>query len=363
MAFRELPLPTKSRIPTENWQCNTILIGTKHPKLKRSSKTYRKPTPFCQTLRNEDSTTRWATRDSINATRPKTSSGAQTSNRYSETSGFNFGFGDLFGTIFGQHNFEERATRGRDLGYDMEITLEEAAHGTEKEIEFRRIEKCDVCGGTGAAPGTSPRTCPNCKGAGRIQKVNRSNFGTFVQVVPCSTCRGQGKIIDSQCPMCRGTGLMRKQRKITVKVPPGIDEGYQLRLQGQGEMAPESDTPGDLYALIHIAPHSYFKRDEDDLLYDLQIGFPQAALGARVSVPTLDGNTDMDVPAGTQPGQIIRLRGRGMPKFRGYGRGDLLLRIEIVVPEKLTQQQRTLLEELAKEFDQTVRPKSHRLRF
>jgi molecular chaperone DnaJ len=277
--------------------------------------------------------------------------------------GFNFGFGDLFGTIFGQHDFEERATRGRDLGYDMEITLEEAAHGTEKEIEFRRIEKCDVCGGTGAAPGTSPRTCPNCKGAGRIQKVNRSNFGTFVQVVPCPTCRGQGKIIDSQCPMCRGTGLMRKQRKITVKVPPGIDEGYQLRLQGQGEMAPESDTPGDLYVMIHVAHHSYFMRDEDDLLYDLQIGFPQAALGAKVSVPTLDGNTDVDVPAGTQPGQIIRLRGRGMPKFRSYGRGDLLLRVEIVVPQKLTQQQRTLLEELAKEFDQTVRPKSHRLRF
>lgn len=277
--------------------------------------------------------------------------------------GFNFGFGDLFSTIFGQRDFEERVTRGRDLGYDLEITLEEAAHGTEKEIGFKRIEKCDVCGGTGAALGTSPRVCPSCRGAGRIQKVNRNSFGTFVQVVPCPTCRGKGKIIDSSCPTCRGTGLLRKQRNITVKVPPGIDEGYQLRLQGQGEMSPESDSPGDLYALIHVAHHPYFRRDEDDLLYDLKIGFPQAALGARVSVPTFEGNVDVDVAAGTQPGEVIRLKGKGMPKFRGYGRGDLLLRVDIAVPEKLTDQQKALLEQLAKEFDQTVRPKSHRLRF
>ena len=245
----------------------------------------------------------------------------------------------------------------------MEITLEEAAHGTEKEIGFKRTEKCDLCGGTGAAPGTSAKTCPNCRGAGRIQRVNRSSFGTFVQVVPCPTCRGKGKIIDSPCPKCRGLGLMRKDRNISVKVPPGIDEGYQLRLQGQGEMSPESDSPGDLYVLIHVAPHHYFKRDEDDLLYNLKIGFPQAALGARVSVPTFDGNVDVDIREGTQPGEIVRLKGKGMPRFRGYGRGDLLIQMDIVVPERLTQQQKTLLEELAKEFDQNVKPKSHRLRF
>jgi molecular chaperone DnaJ len=184
-----------------------------------------------------------------------------------------------------------------------------------------------------------------------------------VQVISCPTCRGKGHIIDSPCPRCRGTGLTRKERNISVKVPPGIDEGYQLRLQGQGEMSADSDSPGDLYVLIHVAPHPYFKRDEDDLLYDLKIGFPQAALGAKVSVPTLEGNTEVDIPEGTQPREIIRLRGKGMPKFKGYGRGDLLLRVDIVVPEKLTQQQKTLLEELAKEFDQNVRPKSHRLRF
>ena len=213
------------------------------------------------------------------------------------------GFGDLFGTIFGQRDFEERVSRGIDLAYDLGITLEEAAHGAEKEIAFKRTEKCDLCGGTGAASGTSPKTCPNCRGAGRIQRVNRSGFGTFVQVVPCQTCRGKGKIIDSPCPRCRGTGLTRKERSITVKVPPGIDEGFQLRLQGQGEMSPESDSPGDLYVLIHVAPHPYFKRDEDDLLYNLKIGFPQAALGARVSVPTFDGTVDVDVREGTQPGR------------------------------------------------------------
>jgi molecular chaperone DnaJ len=277
--------------------------------------------------------------------------------------GFGFGFSDLFSTVFGQRDFEERVSRGRDLAYDLEITLEEAAHGTEKEIGFKRTEKCDLCGGTGAAPGTSAKTCPNCRGAGRIQRVNRSSFGTFVQVVPCPTCRGKGKIIDSPCPKCRGLGLMRKDRNISVKVPPGIDEGYQLRLQGQGEMSPESDSPGDLYVLIHVAPHHYFKRDEDDLLYNLKIGFPQAALGARVSVPTFDGNVDVDIREGTQPGEIVRLKGKGMPRFRGYGRGDLLIQMDIVVPERLTQQQKTLLEELAKEFDQNVKPKSHRLRF
>jgi molecular chaperone DnaJ len=204
--------------------------------------------------------------------------------------------------------------------------------------------------------------CPNCKGNGRIQRINRSSFGTFVQVVPCPTCRGKGSIIDTPCPKCKGTGLIRRQRSITIRVPPGIDEGYQLRLQGQGEASRDGNSPGDLYVMIHIAPHPYFKRDEDDLLYELKIGFPQAALGTRVTIPGLDGKVDVDIPSGTQPGEIIRLKGRGMPKFRRYGRGDLLLRVGVEVPEKLTGQQRALLEELAKEFDQNVRPKSHRLR-
>ena len=276
--------------------------------------------------------------------------------------GFGSGLRDIFSVFFGDRDFREGDTRGRDLGYDLQITLEEAANGAQKEVEIERIEKCEVCGGSGAAPNTSARSCPRCNGAGKVQSTTRNAFGMFVRVIPCPTCGGRGKIIDKPCPKCRGSGRTRKERKITVRIPPGIDEGYQLRLSGEGEMTPGAESPGDLYVMIHIAPHRYFKRDENDLLYNLTIGFPQAALGTEVSIPTLEGNTSINIRPGTQPREIIRLRGKGMPRFRGYGRGDMLLRVDIVVPEKLTQQERALLEQLAKEFDQNVKPKSHRLR-
>jgi len=277
--------------------------------------------------------------------------------------GFGFDLGEIFSSFFGGRGFGERITRGGDLAYDLEITLEETAKGAEKEIEVERTEKCDVCAGTGVAPNTSPRVCPRCEGAGRIQSITRNGFGTFVRVVPCPSCRGKGKVIDSPCPRCRGTGLVRRERSISVKIPPGIDDGYQLRLEGQGDASQDGDFPGDLYVLIHVAPHPYFKRDEDDLLLDLTIGFPQAALGAKVTVPTLDGKADLEIRPGTQPGHIIRLKGKGMPRFGGYGKGDLLVRVDISVPKKLTTQQRVLLEQLAKEFDQNVKEKGHRLRF
>jgi len=277
--------------------------------------------------------------------------------------GFGFGIGDLFGSFFGGRDFEEeRTSRGRDLAYDLEITLEEAAKGTEKDIRVPRTERCSVCKGTGASIGTSPRTCPRCGGSGRIQNVQRNGFSTFVRVMPCTTCRGRGEIIDSPCKKCRGTGLEKRERNITVRVPAGIDEGYELRLRGEGETPPNEGPPGDLYVLIHTTPHEYFKRDGDDLLYNLTIGFPQATLGTEVSIPTLDGNAYIKIRAGTQPGEIIRLKGKGIPRLRGYGKGDLLVRVDILVPEKLTQQQRTLLEQLAKEFDQNVQPRGRRLR-
>jgi len=267
------------------------------------------------------------------------------------------GFGDIFGALFGERDFGERVNRGQDIGYNLAITLEEAAKGTEREIQVPRTEKCDVCGGSGAAPGTSVKTCKRCGGAGKVQNVQRDAFSMFVRVVPCPTCRGRGKIIDSPCSNCRGTGIVRRNRRITVKIPPGIDDGYQLRLHGEGETPSDDGYSGDLYVLIHIKPHQLFQRDGDDLLYDLMIGFPQAALGAEVSVPTIDGDATVKIQAGTQQGEIIRLKGKGMPRFRGYGRGDLLTRVHILVPEKLTQQQKALLEQLAKEFDQNVKPK------
>ena len=278
-----------------------------------------------------------------------------------------FGFGDIFRYIFGGGgfggDFGERVNRGQDLVYDMEITLEEAAKETEKEIEIPRTEKCDVCGGSGASPGTSPRTCPRCNGAGKVQHMRKSSFAMYVQVTPCQTCRGKGTLIDSPCRNCHGSGLVKQRRKITVNVPVGIDEGYQLRLRGEGEMAPNGGSAGDLYVLVHIVPNELFMREGDDLLYVLMISYPQAALGAEVSVPTLEGPITVKIHSGTQPGEVIRLKGKGMPRFRSYGKGDLLVRIRISVPEKLTQQQRMLLEQLAKEFDQDVQPKSHKFRF
>jgi molecular chaperone DnaJ len=278
-----------------------------------------------------------------------------------------FGFGDLFRTIFGGGfgggGFRERANRGQDLVYDLELTLEEAAKGVEKEIVVPRTEKCEVCGGSGASPGTSPITCPKCKGAGRVRNMRRSSFAMYVQVTPCANCRGKGTLIESPCNKCHGSGLVKKRRKISVNVPAGIDEGYQLRLRGEGGVAPNGGEPGDLYVLVHIAQHKLFIREGDDLWHVLIIGYPQAALGTEVSVPTLDGEVKLKIKPGTQAGETIRLRGKGMPRFRGYGKGDLLVRVGISVPEKLTAKQRELLEQLAEEFEQDVKHKKSRFGF
>ncbi len=278
--------------------------------------------------------------------------------------GFGFDFGDIFGSFFGGRGRTETITSGRDLLYDLGISLEESAKGTEKEIIVPRTEICEVCQGTGAAPGTSPRTCPKCEGAGRVQTTRRSPFGVFVQVVPCPTCGGKGRIIDSPCPNCRGRGVVRRERKITVRVPPGIDEGYELRLRGEGEAPPEGGgPPGDLYVSIHVSPSEIFTREGDDLLYELVIGFPQATLGAEVTVPTLEGNTLIRISPGTQQGEVLRVKGKGMPRFRGYGKGDLLVRVHVMVPDKLNDKQRALMEELAKELGQPVKPRKGKLRF
>ncbi|MCW4009384.1 MAG: molecular chaperone DnaJ [Candidatus Bathyarchaeota archaeon] len=280
------------------------------------------------------------------------------------------GFSDIFRMFFGGGfggggfgGFGERVNRGQDLLYDLNITLEEAAKGAQKEIEIPRTERCDVCGGSGAAPGTQPKTCPQCNGAGRIQHMRRSAFGTFVQVAPCSQCRGKGKIVESPCKDCKGSGLVNRRRKITVNIPVGIDEGYQLRLRSEGSMAGNGGESGDLYVLVHIIPHEEFVRDGDDLHYVQIIGYPQAALGTEVEVPTLDGPTKVKIQPGTQVGDIMKLKGKGMPRFRGYGKGDLLVQVGIAVPEKLTAKQRELLQELAKEFGEEVKPKRHKFMF
>jgi molecular chaperone DnaJ len=272
------------------------------------------------------------------------------------------GFGDIFRSFFGGGFGGERRSIGQDLAYDLEITLEEAARGAEKEIEIPRTERCDVCGGSGAAPGTSVKICPRCGGSGQVQNMRKSGFSMYVQVTACPTCKGKGKLIETPCSNCHGSGRVRKRRKITVKIPMGIDEGNQLRLRGEGEMASEDGEPGDLYVVVHVKPNPQFMREGDDLWHVAVVTYPQAALGAEITVPTLEGPTTVKIHPGTQVGEVITLKGRGMPRFRAYGKGDILVRIGISVPEKLTPQQRMLLEELAKEFNSEVQ-KSHKFHF
>jgi molecular chaperone DnaJ len=274
------------------------------------------------------------------------------------------GFGNLFRTFFGGGGFGggggyERVNRGQDIGYSIEITLEEAAKGVEKEIQIPRTERCDTCGGSGAKPGTNVSMCQKCGGAGKVQ--NRHGFVFLIQ--DCPHCRGRGKHIETPCGSCSGSGLVRKKRKIAVKIPIGIDEGQRLRLRGEGEMAPNGGEAGDLYVIVNVLPNQLFVRDGDDLYRVEMITFPQAALGADISVPTLEGPTIVKIRAGTQPGEVVRVKGQGMPRMRGYGKGDLIVRIGIVIPEKLTTQQRELIEQLAKEFGSDITTKKSKFRF
>jgi molecular chaperone DnaJ len=273
---------------------------------------------------------------------------------------FGFGVGDIFETFFGggrgyRQGADYRMEQGNNLGYSLEISLDEVFRGTEKEIEVPRIERCDACHGTGATPGTSPTTCPRCGGSGQVRLVQGSGFFRVVQVGLCSECKGRGTIVESPCKECRGTGVVRRTRKITVKVPAGIEDGYQLRLKGEGEAAPNAGQSGDLFVEVHVAPNRIFERDGPNIIYTLEIGYPQAALGAEVLVPTLEGEISVTVPPGTQPGQVLRIKGKGLPRLGGLGRGNLLLNVRLTVPSKLTSKQRTLMEELAKEFGQNVK--------
>lgn len=274
------------------------------------------------------------------------------------------GFGDLFRSIFGGGGFggyEER-NRGQDLAYDLEISLEEAAKGTQRDIEIPRTEHCEICSGSGAASGSQAKICPTCNGQGKVQNMRKAGFAMYVQVTPCPTCKGKGRIIETPCSNCRGSGILRKRRKITVKIPPGIDEGYQLRLRGEGEAVSNMGETGDLYVMVHVRQHPQFVREGDDLWHIVMLTYPQVALGSDISVPTLDGPLIVRIRPGTQVGEIITLKGKGMPRFRGYGRGDLQLRVGITVPEKLTANQRSLLEQLAKEINVEVQSRSRKFR-
>jgi len=238
--------------------------------------------------------------------------------------------------------------RGADLRFDMEITLEEAAKGTEKVVRYRRLETCGRCNGTGAEPGSGLITCPACGGSGRVGFTQRTPFGTFSQFTTCSRCGGEGSVVARPCRECGGAGRVERLRKLSVKIPPGVDSGARLRLAGEGEAGEKGAPPGDLYIVVHVREHEIFKRAGNDLYVEVPITFSQAALGAEIEVPTIDGDTEkVKIPAGTQTGEVFRIRGRGMPVLNGYGRGDLLVRVVVRTPTKLSREERELFEKLA----------------
>ncbi len=270
---------------------------------------------------------------------------------YGPFGGFS-GFGDIFDAFFGQGATSGarrgRAPSGADLRYDLKLTFDEAIHGAEKEISFSAPGRCETCDGSGAEPGSSPITCPQCNGTGEVRQVRSTMLGQMVNVVACGRCRGQGRIVEKPCAMCRGDGRTERRRTLRVSVPAGIDDGHQIRLSGEGEAGPRGGTAGNLYVVTHVEPHPLLRRDETELYYELPVSISQASLGARLSVPTPDGTEYVDVRPGTQAGTEIRLRGKGVPHLRRAGmRGDLHVLVDVQVPTRLSARQRELLEEFA----------------
>ena len=268
------------------------------------------------------------------------------------------GFGDIFDAFFGGAQTGVRRGRppsGSDLRYDLRISFEEAVRGTEKEIEFPVLDRCPACSGSGAAAGASATTCTQCSGRGEVRTVRQTMLGQMVNVATCPRCRGEGRVIDSPCPACKGDGRTERRKTLRVTIPAGIDEGHQIRLSNEGEAGPRGGPSGSLYVAVHVAPHWTLKRDGTELYHELEISIAQAALGTRVTVPTVEGDEEIEIKPGTQPGTEVRLRGRGVPHLRRAGaRGDLHVLVRVIVPAKLTKAQREHLEAYAAETGESV---------
>jgi molecular chaperone DnaJ len=264
---------------------------------------------------------------------------------------------DLFESFFGTggpRGARQRIQRGQDLRYDLHITLEEAVFGASKEISLTKHVTCSRCTGSGMEPGSQPTKCTRCEGSGEIRRLQQSIFGQFVNVTLCDRCNGEGQIIADPCNECQGRGVVRARTSLVVEVPAGADEGVQLRMNGQGEPAPRGGVPGHLYVVLHVQPHRFFKRQGNDLLLEMPINVAQAALGDEFSIPTLDGKEmPLKVPAGTQSGRILRIRGEGVPFLREHGRGDLQVHVRVRTPTDLSDDQKKLFRQLSATFGST----------
>ncbi|MEQ4675710.1 molecular chaperone DnaJ [Providencia vermicola] len=259
-------------------------------------------------------------------------------------------FGDVFGDIFGGGRRQQRPSRGSDLQYNMELTLEEAVRGVTKEIRIPTLETCDVCHGNGAKPGTSADTCSTCHGMGQVHM--RQGFFSVQQ--PCPTCHGRGKVIKDPCNKCHGHGRVERYKTLSVKIPAGVDTGDRVRLSGEGEAGENGAPAGDLFVQVHVLPHNIFERDGNNLHCEVPINFADAALGGEIEVPTLDGRVKLKIPAETQTGKIFRMKGKGVKSVRGGLQGDLMCHIVVETPVKLNEKQKALL----KEFGESLGGKS-----
>ncbi|RLA85219.1 MAG: molecular chaperone DnaJ [Deltaproteobacteria bacterium] len=252
-------------------------------------------------------------------------------------------FNDLFEEFFGFSTRRPSPRRGQDLRYDLTLTFMEAVKGTTKSIRIPKRMPCERCNASGIEPGTSPEVCPYCYGRGHITRSQ----GFFTLTTTCGHCGGHGTIITNPCKACKGQGWVKGEKELRIDIPAGVYEGLRLRIEGEGEEGEWGGPPGDLYVYIHVRPHEDFERRGDDIVYRLALSFPMAALGGEVEVPTLEGPTKVRIPPGTQPGEVIRLKGKGVPRLDGRGRGDFIIEVTVRVPKRLTKRQRELLEELA----------------
>jgi molecular chaperone DnaJ len=278
--------------------------------------------------------------------------------------GFGFGgLGDIFDAFFGgaQSRSQRGPARGADIRRSISLSFEEAVFGVEREFEVQTAEICSACNGLRAEPGTEPKRCPGCNGTGEVRRTQQSIFGQFVNVTMCDRCRGEGRIVETPCKHCRGLGREKRKRKLSVKIPAGVDSGSQMRLTGEGEIGNNGGPRGNLYLQITVKPHDVFRRDEDDLLLDLDLNFAQAALGDQVGVPTIDGEPhELRIPAGTQTGELFIVKAKGVPHLRGGGRGDMIVRANVVTPRALSKEQKDLLKRLAESMGSDVKPQEDR---
>ena len=272
-------------------------------------------------------------------------------------------FGDIFDAFFGGSPAGGRRSRrvvaGADLRYDLSIEFGEAVSGVTRQVSFATLVRCPVCEGSGAEPGTEPERCPECNGTGEKRRVSQTILGQMVNIVACPRCGGEGRVISAACHECGGDGRVREERTLEVTIPAGIESGQRIALEGQGEAGPRGGPAGDLYVVVNVREHPELVRRGTELFYELPLTFPQAALGAKVPVPTVDGSAEVEVPAGTQSGHEIRMRGLGVPRLRGSGRGDLHVIVNVVVPQKLSKRERELLAQLGEERPVAELPKGN----